>query len=279
MDPLPTITFDALQQRYDVLLFDAYGVLIHSTGPLPGAAERIDALNRRETPYFVLTNDASRLPETAAARYQGFGLAIPPERVITAGSLLGPYFEQHGLAGSRCAVLGPEESTYYVERAGGVLVDAHEPFDVLVVADERGFPFLQTVDAVVSRLYRQTDAGHSPHLLLPNPDLVYPKGAQEFGIASGSIALMLEAALALRYPNRPDLRFVRLGKPHTALFEAAARRANTMNMVMIGDQLETDVRGARAFGIDAVLVRGGITGQDVWLSADSPQPTWIMSGL
>ena len=35
---VPTITIDALLDRYDAILFDAYGVLVHGSGPLPGAA-------------------------------------------------------------------------------------------------------------------------------------------------------------------------------------------------------------------------------------------------
>ena len=65
--------------------------------------------------------------------------------------------------------------------------------------------------------------------------------------------------LALRYPQRPDLRFTRLGKPGPALFAEAERRAGTRDLVMLGDQLETDILGANRYGIDSVLVGGGVT--------------------
>ncbi len=42
---LPEITIETLMQRYAVLLFDAYGVLVHSSGALPGAVELIQRLN------------------------------------------------------------------------------------------------------------------------------------------------------------------------------------------------------------------------------------------
>jgi hypothetical protein len=75
----------------------------------------------------------------------------------------------HGLAGKRCIVLGPEDSRRYVERAGGVVVPPGESFEVLVVGDEAGFPFLETVDAVLTGLFRDLDRGEHPALLLPNP--------------------------------------------------------------------------------------------------------------
>ncbi len=275
--PVPVIAIEDLMDRYEVLLLDAYGVLVTRDGPLPGAAALVDALNRRGRPWYLLTNGAARLPENAARRYQGFGLAIPAERIITSASLLVPHFRAEGLIGKRCAVLGPADSLRYVELAGGRPVPAGEDFEVLVVCDQSGFPFLDTLDAVISRLFARIDAGLPVPLILPNPDLVYPTG-RGFGITSGCIALVIEAALRLRYPNRPDLAFVRLGKPHAAIFEEAARRAGGGDMVMIGDQLETDIRGAAAFGIDSALVAGGVA--DVGQAAEGGvRPTWLLASL
>ncbi|HEY8550374.1 MAG TPA: hypothetical protein VIL35_10490, partial [Vicinamibacterales bacterium] len=199
MIDLPPITLDEAIARYDGLLFDAYGVLVHGVGPLPGAVAAIDRLNRAGTTYFVVTNDASKLPETAARRYARFGLKIPAERIITSGVLLDAYFAEHGLAGARCAVMGPPDSEEYVRRAGGHVVPTGEPFDVLVVGDESGFPFLETADVLLGTLYRLLDAGRRVHLVLPNPDLIYPT-LDGFGFAAGSIAAMFEGALRLRYP-------------------------------------------------------------------------------
>jgi HAD superfamily hydrolase (TIGR01450 family) len=250
------ISVSGLLERYTVLLLDAYGVLVHGTGVLPGAAELIGRLNRTGKPYYILTNDASRLPATSAERFQGFGLAIRQERIITSGELLKGFFSAHRLEGSLCVALGPEDSRRYVEEAGGRLVPPGEPFEVLVLADERGFPFFETMDLVLSGLFRKLDRGEDVKLLLPNPDAFFPKADQSFGVASGSIAAMLEAAIHARYPHRTDLAFTRLGKPEEGVFAEALRRSGTRNMVMVGDQLETDIRGARAFGLDAAWVSG-----------------------
>jgi len=276
---VPETDVAALLRRYDVLLFDAYGVLVHSAGALPGAAELVDRLNTAAKPYYILTNDASKLPATAAARYQGYGLAIDAERIITSGLLLEHHFAAYHLAGTRCVVLGTEDSRRYVSGAGGEIVDSREPFDVLVVADEFGYPFLETVDQALSGLFRAIDRQHAIHLVLPNPDLIYP-APDGFGIAAGSIALVFEAALRLRYPHRSDLRFTRLGKPHAAIFAEALRRAGTRNMVMVGDQLEADIGGAHDFGLDAVLVDTGINTSSLTAAAPARlHPTYLLRSL
>ena len=248
---IPRITVTELIDRYAVLLLDAYGVLVHGGGALPGAVEFIERLNRSGKPYYILTNDVAKLPATAAARYRGFGLDLSAERIISAGVLLKDYFAEQGLQGKRCAVLGPLDSRRYVEMAGGNAVAMNEDFEVLVIADESGFPFLETVDRVLSTLFARLDRQLPVALILPNPDLIFPTAAAGFGLAAGSIALILEAALQLRYPQRDDLRFARLGKPHSRIFAAAQQRCGSGDLVMVGDQLQTDIRGANAFGIDS----------------------------
>lgn len=276
---MKTTTIDELIERYSVLLLDAYGVLVGTESPLPGSRELIARLNRAGKPYYILTNDASKLPETASRRYRGFGLDIDPDRIVSAGTLLPACFAERGLRGSRCAVLGTPDSIRFVERAGGVPVPLGEDFETLVVCDENGFPFLEGIDRTLSILYARIDRGADIQLILPNPDLVFLKSAGEFGIASGTMALMFEAALELRYPGRTDLRFLRLGKPHHTIFAEALRRSGTRDMVMIGDQLATDIRGARDFGLDAALAAGGVSSE---IPASLPahlRPTYLLSSL
>ena len=86
------IKLDELIDRFEVILIDSDGVLISGPRAIPGAAEAIRLLNSLNKPYFILTNDASALPETRAARYRELGLAIEANRIITAGSLLTAYF-------------------------------------------------------------------------------------------------------------------------------------------------------------------------------------------
>jgi len=243
-DSVPRITIGEVGERYDAILFDAYGVLVHSAGAMPGACDTIATLNQTGKPYAIVTNDSSKQPDAAAKRYRGFGLDIPPERILSSGSLLPRYFAQHSLQDAACAVLGTAGSRYFVEQAGGTAVPATEDFDVLVIGDENGYPFVETVDAALSSLFRAVDSGRKVRLVLPNPDLIFPHGHGGFGIAAGSVALIIEAALGRRYPLRDDLVFDRLGKPQPELYESAIELLGSRNAVMIGDQLETDIAGA-----------------------------------
>ena len=278
MTPTKDTTMQELIARYPVILFDSFGVLASSNAVLPGAVELIANLNAIAKTYFVLTNDASALPESRSENYAKLALNIKPEQIITSGGLLSRYFADEHLQGLRCVILGPEDSVRYVQIAGGEFVPIGADFDAVVIGDQSGFPFLETMDQVMTDLFRKTDKGENVRLILPNPDLIYPDG-DGFGFASASIAMLLESALKLRYPERDDLHFIRLGKPHEAIFAEALRRSGTRDMVMIGDQLETDIKGANDFGLDSVLVGTGISALDLSWAPESMRPTYTLRSL
>jgi HAD superfamily hydrolase (TIGR01450 family) len=248
-----------LLDRYDGILLDVYGVLTDARGALPGARELIAELGRRGMPYAIVTNDASRSQATYVRRFAGFGLEIAADRIVTSGSLLPAYLRERGLTGARCLVLGTDDSRAYARAGGGELVELAPgvEIDALIVCDDDGFDFLPSVELALSAAVRAIEAGRDLALVLPNPDLVYPKAAGELGLTAGAIALLVETVLARRFPARPPV-FARLGKPEPYLFEQAARLLGIVpaRLVMVGDQLETDVAGAHAAGVDAALLAG-----------------------
>jgi HAD superfamily hydrolase (TIGR01450 family) len=258
VEPRPT-TIAELLAHHDGVLLDAFGVLVDGSGALPGAPALIAALERRGTPYAVVSNDASRSRETFARQFASFGMAISPERFVTSGSLLPDYLRDRGLVGARTCVLGPEDSHDYVRAGGGVPIVPHEgmELDVVAVCDDAGFPFLDGMEQALSAIVRAVEAGRSVALVVPNPDLIYPKSAGELGFTAGAMARLLELGLERRLPHA-GLAFDRLGKPEPHLFTTAARRLGIAidRLVMIGDQLETDIIGAAAAGMASALIAG-----------------------
>jgi HAD superfamily hydrolase (TIGR01450 family) len=271
--PAPT-TVRELLGRYDGTLLDVYGVLMDARGPLPGAAELLAALAGR--PYAIVTNDASRSPTTYAARFASHGITVPADRFVTSGSLLAGYAP---IRDQRTCVLGTDDSRAYAAAGGARLVSLGDDLDALAVCDDAGFDFLPGIETALNAVIRAVEAGRRPALVLPNPDLVYPKGGGELGFTAGAIALLIEAALARRFPSH-KLRFDHLGKPEPHLFVEAARRLALPpdRLVMIGDQLETDVAGARAAGVATALL-AGVTRWEHVRHAAPFAPTWLLDSL
>jgi HAD superfamily hydrolase (TIGR01459 family) len=267
--------------RYDVFWLDVYGVLVQTTGALPGAARFLRRLRDAGKSYLLVSNDASRSPETSLQRYGGFGLDITLEQILTSGMLLREHYASAGLVGAPTIVLGTDDSARYVTEAGGRVVAASdEAAEVVVVADDDGYPLLETANDALTVILRRLDAGRRTHLVLPNPDMIFPAGDRAYGFTAGAIAAMFEATLRLRDP-RGGLTFARLGKPNTPIFAAALQRSpvtDKQRIVMVGDQVVTDIAGARAFGVDAAFVESGI-GRVTDVDLHGVRPTWLLAGL
>jgi HAD superfamily hydrolase (TIGR01450 family) len=274
MMPAPVFLSD-INAHYHTLLLDAYGVLVNAAGALPGAAALLAYLDVRGQPYYILSNAASRAPEALARAFAKFGLAIPAARIITSGSLLAPYFAEQGLSGLRFHVLGPAPAWQYAHAAGAKVVDYQDEAEGLIIADQAGFPVFESMDAVLSQILKRLDASQPTPLILCNPDLIYPLAKERLGFTAGGLAAMFEAVLQERYGDDAP-RFVRLGKPYRPIFEIAATRAATRDLLMVGDQLHTDILGAHNFGIDAALVLGGVSAPK---ALDMLSPRYLIKAL
>ena len=277
MTPSPT-TIRQLLDRYAGVLLDVFGVLLDGSGPLPGARELLVELERRGLPYALVTNDASRSKATYAQNFAAYGLPASADRFVTSGSLLPAYLRSRDLVGARICVLGTADSIAYAVAGGGVPIELGPgiEIDALAVCDDDGFDFLPSIEHALSTVVRAIDAGRRPPLVLPNPDLVYPKAPGELGFTAGAIALLIEAALARRFPGSKPV-FDHLGKPQPHLFIAAAQQLGipVTKLVMIGDQIETDIAGAQAAGVDSAL----LAGVSRWTSASPIAPTWLLGTI
>lgn len=282
MAPTPA-TMRHLLDQHEGLLLDAYGVLVDVAGPLPGARELIDLLEREGKPYAICSNDASRSPATYERRFASAGLKIPAHRIASAGLLLAGYYQQHGLTGARTAVLGTADSRELVAAAGGVVVPIRAGMDIdaLAICDDEGFDFREALDLVLSASVRAVSAGRPLALILPNPDILYPKSEGELGFTAGGMACMIEAGLARKFPGQPP-RFDRLGKPGPELLRFAHRHAlgdvPFERLLMVGDQVETDIAAAAAAGLPSALV-DGVSQWQFAQAGGGATPTYLLTSV
>jgi ribonucleotide monophosphatase NagD (HAD superfamily) len=85
---------------------------------------------------------------------------------------------------------------------------------------------------------------------------------------NGSLVAALRTATGLE----PEV----VGKPQRAVFEAAAARTGGQSPLMVGDRLDTDIAGAVAAGLPALLVLTGVaSARDVLAAAPAERPTYV----
>lgn len=245
------------------------------TGALPGALEFMAELQRCDKPYFILTNGSAFTLPNQVLNYASRGFSIPAERIISSGGMIPGWIVEQNLVGKQILVLGPAGTQELVREGGGIVArsDATE-VDAIVIGNQDGFDFLAGIERTINLICRAIEAGRPPRLLVPNPDVIFPKGGNEIGITCGGIALLIEAALRARYHDAAP-QFARLGKPFGPIFDEAKRRAQSDSIVLIGDQMDTDIKGGFDAGIATILTGGGMTDLSA-LSFGTVVPTYLM---
>ena len=273
------VSLKFLIENYEVLLIDAYGVLMNSEGALPGAVDFIELLNTTGKPYFILSNGSLYNAEQSQGNYARRGFKIPKERIISSGTMIPKWVEKNKFRNKKFLVLGPEPTKNLIRDAGGLITaNEEENPDVLVLGHQTGYDLLAGLEHAITLVLHSIEKAKPLPVLVPNPDVIFPKSANTYGITAGALALVLSKAVELRYP---DLAFKidYLGKPYASIFEEARSRAGAGRMLMIGDQMETDIRGSSNFGIDSALIGTGISKLSEMSFKSDIVPTYILDGF
>ena len=252
-------SFEDLADDFPVIFFDAYGVLLEASGLMSPVPDLVDRLRSAGKDLYVVTNDASRPPELLAQHYvdsEGRQL-IPPDRIISSGAIASEILSEK-VGSGRVGYLGTPVSAEMIRRSGIETFPVHEwspdiEFDALALLDDQGFDWQEAINRVANLLRRRPIP-----TVVANGDLAYPIGGGGIAAAIGTVANALEGIL--------DTRFIRCAKPDAAMFSRAFRRAERdhtglreEDVLMVGDTLQTDIRGGRDFGLATALVCSGHT--------------------
>lgn len=256
---MKTRDFKSVVNKYDVVFFDAYGVLKNYNGLIPGIEGTIRYMLENDIDFYVLTNDASRSPEELAASYQVLGIKeITAEKVISSGMLAREYLRYKVKKGT-VTYLGTSKSAHYIETLGlGIVsiretdLDDLEDLSAIVLLDDEGFDWKRDVNKLINLLRRK-----NVPVIVANTDFAYPVTEDEVAIAIGGLSDMIEMIIGKR--------FIKFGKPDSQMFMFAyerileSRQVSKNKILMVGDTLKTDILGGNKFGIDTALVLSGNT--------------------
>jgi HAD superfamily hydrolase (TIGR01458 family) len=245
--------------RDDVLvravLLDIDGVLYVEDAPIPGAADAVQRLRDAGLELRFVTNTTNRSRAATLARLQSLGFAVGEPELLTPAAL----------AVQLCAQRG------------------HRRVALFAAAELRDdFRDLEIIDAdadavIVGDLGEAWDYGalnRAFRLVIGGADLIALQKNRYWRRTDG---LALDAGpfvAALEYATERTATVV--GKPARAFFEQALVEAGATatEAVMVGDDIESDIGGALAAGLGAVLVRTGKYRADrVAASAVAPTAT------
>ena len=231
--------------RYDVIVFDQWGVLHDGTSAYVGAVAAINALGLVSPRLGVLSNSGKRAAPNAE-RIGAMGFDVGNfDHVITSGEALWQDLKQGVI---------PQGRFFPVERSAGDAVAWSEGLDINIVDDVRnahaillmGLPDGADMSAYQASLNEWASRGLPVYC--SNPDRKSPR-------TGGHV--MSPGALAFAYRDAGG-EVVFYGKPHLPIFRSMETAMGPGKYLMVGDSLEHDIAGAQTAGWDSLLIQGGL---------------------
>jgi HAD superfamily hydrolase (TIGR01459 family) len=239
-----------LASSYRALLCDVWGVVHDGARAHLAATDALREFRRRGGAVLLITN-APRPKAGVVALFER--LAVPDDcydDILTSGSVARELLKQR--PGVRVHHVGPERdlplyeglSLSFVGEDSCDLISCTGLFD-----DER-----ETPDDYRERLVRW-HARRLP-MLCVNPDIVVERGDRLVWCAG---------ALAERYREIGGETTI-VGKPYASIYQLALARLAALlhgtisvgEVLVVGDGIDTDIRGAVGQNLDALFVTGGI---------------------
>jgi NagD protein len=223
-------------------LIDMDGVIYRGSEVIPGAPEFIRHLQASRIPYLFLTNNSTYTPLDVVVKLRKFDIETTAEHVYTAALATAEFVRRQRPNG-----------TAFVIGEGGLLaalndanyaISRDQP-DYVIVGEGRVLNF------EMAELAHRLIAGGA-HLISTNSDPWCPTDSGPRP-GCGAIVAMLEAATGRKAYH--------VGKPNPFMMRLARKRIGlaTDEVVMIGDTMETDIRGATDLGFESILVLSGST--------------------
>lgn len=220
------------------LLIDIEGVLIRGNEVIPGAHEALHALRARGIPYRFITNTTIYSRLTLLERLRALGFEIKLEELFTATYAAARYLQEQN-AQSYYPLLMPDAQ---LEFNG---LDVNEENPEFVVMGDMGPSF------TFPRLNRALSA------LLNGARLVALHKKRTWRTEEGVYLDAGPFVVAMEYAAETRAEVV--GKPSKAYFRMVLDELgiDPAKVAMIGDDVESDVRGAQLIGMQGWLVKSG----------------------
>ena len=248
------------------VLFDLSGVLYVGDAALPGALESIDKLNKSGIPMRFVTNTTRSPRKAILNKLTSMGFNISGDDLFTAPIATHAYLKSNNL--SPFLLVHPNLEQDFAD----LLSD--EPNAVVIGDAAQGFSYDNMNEAF--------------RVLMEGAPLIAMGKNQYFREADGLSLDMGPFVAALEFATNTES--IIIGKPAKTFFDTAVSSLGCQpkNVVMIGDDVKSDVIGGLESGLQGILVKTGkyqsgdkeqLQGQGLCVEDVSAAVDWILTQI
>lgn len=253
-----------MPKKFKAILLDLDGTVYRGSAVIPGVPETISELRKRGIKIFFISNASMKTRGEQCAKLQSMGIPCSLEEVYNTAFATAGYIKKNY----------PNAKVYVISEGGlkkeiealGIQTTESEHADIVATGLDTKLTYQKFVPAVRALL-------NGAIFIASNVDRIYPV---ESGIlpGSGTIAAFLEYATR----QKPIV----IGKPEPHLIEAIFQnsRLKKSEVLIVGDNYETDLCVAKKMKIKCALVLTGLTRKkDIQKLPRKHQPDFILERL
>lgn len=249
-------------RTYKGYLIDLDGTIYRGNERIEGAAEFITNLMNNRIPYLFLTNNSAYTQEQIANKLNQMNIRATPNDVFTSGIACASFIKQQNKHAT-CFVIG-EDGLIQAFQNEELKIVKDENCDYVVIGIDRKITYEKFATACLAIRNGAT-------FISTNPDITIPT---ERGLLPGNGALT--SVIALSTGKKP----IFIGKPETIIVHQAIKllQVPKTDILMVGDNYNTDIQAGIKSGIDTLLVFSGVT-QINDLQHVKQKPTYYINRL
>lgn len=247
---------------YKGYLIDLDGTIYLGKAPIPAAKGFVEELQRRQLPFLFVTNNTTKSPITVVNRLANeFDIHVNEAQVYTA-SLATIDFMKDDNKGKKVYVIG-EAGLIDLILSAGFQWDEENP-DYVVVGLDSQVTYEKLTIATLAIHRGATFIGTNPDKNIPTERGLEP--------GAGSLISLLETATRVKP--------IFIGKPEAVIMEKSLERIGLTKeeVIMVGDNYETDILSGINNGIDSLLVLSGFTPKEA-VATLPVAPTYVLDSL
>ena len=242
-DTKEIVKLSEIYNKYDCFFIDLWGVVHNGVSLFKNVKETLNFLKENKDVFF-LTN-APRRSHVIKEQLLNFGIeSFLYNDVISSGEITWQRLKEKKEL--NCFLIGPPRDYHLIEGLNLNIVKDPKSVDIIINTGPWGDnDILDNYIPVLNQLIK-----FDPIMICSNPDKTVIRG-EKFMICAGLLA---------EYYQKIGGKVEFYGKPHSEIYEFTYLKIKnkTSQILVIGDSLENDIKGANLQNIDSLLITSGI---------------------
>jgi 4-nitrophenyl phosphatase len=248
-------------KRYRAFCFDLDGTIYRGKKAIPSAVDFIHQLQKKRLDVFFVTNNSSKTPSQIKETLRQFGVDASEKQIYSSALVTAKYVREH-FGQTKVFVIG-QDGIRHAFKQQNIAVVEEQP-DVVVMGIDREITYDKLTKACLA-------VQNGAALIGTNEDIRFPT-EEGFHPGNGSFVKLVSQVC--------NVEPVFMGKPSPVMLDMIRQEYGYAKeeMLMIGDNYDTDILCGIRFGCDTVHVNTGVVRTET-VKEKELQPTYVVDDL